>query len=56
MKEDLKILAQYLPEQEEVWQTSDGLLHLTKEEAQAQAAHLKDAAIIPQPLKKPKQK
>lgn len=38
------------PEQQEVYQTSDGLVHLQFTEAQAQAAHLLDATITTVPL------
>lgn len=44
-------MASLYPKRKEVWQTSDGLLHLTKEEAEAQARHLEDTTILTHSLK-----
>lgn len=54
MKDKLAAIAALYPDRQEVWETSDGLLHLTSDEAEAQAEHLPSAKIKKHPLPKPK--
>lgn len=54
MEDNLAALAALYPDRQEVWETSDGLLHLTSDEAEAQAKHLPSAKIKKRKLPKRK--
>lgn len=55
MNKSLKAeLSAHYPDRKEVFETSDGLIHLEYDEAVRQAEHLPDNTIQTHPLPKPK--
>lgn len=54
LKKILAVLAKLYPNQKEVYRTYDDLIHLTVEEAEAQAMHLSNKSIKTHSLPKSK--